>query len=108
MKTTKLSKINSKVFIFSLFIFSSIFSLSFAKTFSEVVSYVLTSILKPVGSIIVSLAVLYFVWGVIKFIKSDGKDKEEGRQVMFWGIVGLFVMICVWGIVGVVKNTLSL
>ena len=108
MKIIKLLKIKGKIFLFSFSIFSFIFSFSCAKTFKDVISSVLTDILKPLGSIIIGLALLYFTWGVVKFIKSDGKDREEGKQVMFWGVVGLFVMVCVWGLVSVVGNTLSL
>ena len=100
--------IKNSALILSLVAFFSAFSFARAKTFKDVVSYVLTDFLKPLGPIILSLAIVYFTWGVIKFIRGDGKDKEEGKQIMFWGIVGLFVMICVWGLVNIVKDTLAL
>lgn len=51
--------------------------------------------------VVVSLALLYFLWGVAQFIfKADNQaSREEGRQKMVWGVVALFVMISVWGIV---------
>jgi hypothetical protein len=46
-----------------------------------------------------TLALLFFFWGVAKYIWSEGQGKAEGKQIMIWGIVGLFVMSSVWGIV---------
>jgi hypothetical protein len=54
----------------------------------------------------VALALLVFVWGVAKTIigmnsGATGSEKAitEGKQRMVWGIVGLFVIVCVWGLV---------
>jgi len=49
--------------------------------------------------LVFTLALLFFFWGVAKYIWSVGTDKEEGRKIMIWGIIALFVMSCVWGIV---------
>jgi hypothetical protein len=57
-----------------------------------------------------ALCLLYFFWGVTKYIKTGaGSDKaqEEGRRVMVWGIVGLFVAFSVWGIITFMKNELG-
>jgi hypothetical protein len=108
MKKIKFLKIKYITFVFSSFIFSSFFLISSAKTFKDVVSSVLVRIIKPVGPIIVGLTVAYFIVGVIRFIKSDDKGREEGKQMMFWGVVGLFVMVSVWGIVSVIQSSLSL
>lgn len=65
----------------------------------------------------VAVALLVFVWGVVKTMISmngggsvfdaDGKKGsgvgkaiEEGKQRMVWGIVGLFVIVSIWGIIG--------
>jgi hypothetical protein len=37
-----------------------------------------------------------------------GEKKEEGKQYMLWGIVGIFVMVSVWGLVNIVKQTFNL
>lgn len=54
---------------------------------------------------LVSLAVLLFLWGVLKYVfaKSDG-DKKDARNFMIWGIVGLFVMVSVWGLVRILGD----
>lgn len=59
--------------------------------------------------IIFTLAFIYFILGVIKYVISDSeKDKEKGRKFMIWGIVALFAMVSVWGLVKVIGNTFGL
>lgn len=52
--------------------------------------------------IAVSLALLYFIYGLAQFILKSGSEdaKEEGRRKMIWGILALFVVVSVWGITG--------
>ncbi len=58
--------------------------------------------------IVAGLALLFFFWGLAKFIlKADDETaREEGKQVMKWGIVALFVMVSVWGIVAFLQEDL--
>ncbi len=59
--------------------------------------------------IIFTLAFIYFILGVIKYVISDSeKDKEKGRNFMIWGIVALFAMVSVWGLVKVIGNTFGI
>ena len=55
-----------------------------------------------------TLALLYFFWGVAKYIRSEGVGKEEGRKVMVWGVVALFVMSSVWGLVQFIRDEFSI
>ncbi len=58
-----------------------------------------------------SLCLLYFFWGVAKYIREGaGSDKaaEEGRRIMVWGVVGMFVAFSVWGIVTFIRKELGL
>ncbi|MEK7551896.1 MAG: hypothetical protein AAB534_00585 [Patescibacteria group bacterium] len=51
--------------------------------------------------VIFVLAFVFFLWGLAKFILHSGEEeaKEEGKRIMFWGIVGLVIMFGIWGIV---------
>ena len=57
--------------------------------------------------VIISLALLYFFWGLAQFILNTGggKEQEEAKNVMLWGIIALFVMVSVWGLVRVLQST---
>ena len=55
--------------------------------------------------ILISLAVLFFLWGVFKYIKGDAAAKAEGAKNTLWGIIGIFVMVSVWGLVRILTST---
>jgi hypothetical protein len=54
--------------------------------------------------VLIALGVLAFMWGVVMYL--FGKNKDEGRMFMVWGIIALFVMTSVWGLVGILRGTL--
>lgn len=45
------------------------------------------------------LSLLFFFWGVAKYIWGEGQGKDEGRKIMVWGVVAIFVISSVWGLV---------
>ena len=68
------------------------------------------SIVNKVAPILVGCAVVVFFWGIVKFVAhgDDEKAVEEGKQVMIWGMIGLFVIVALWGIVGYIQSSLGL
>ncbi len=54
------------------------------------------------------LAFMYFVWGVARFIKAAGNEKEVGdsKKILIWGVVGLLVLTSIWGIISFLKGEL--
>jgi len=58
---------------------------------------------------IAGLALLAFFWGLAKFIFSAGDEEKrsEGKKIMIWGIIALFVMVSIWGIVIFVSISLD-
>jgi hypothetical protein len=68
------------------------------------------NILGALTPIVVGLALLYFFWGLAKYILAQGNDenKEEGKMIMVWGIIALFVMVSVWGIIGLLGETVGI
>jgi hypothetical protein len=68
----------------------------------------ITQVLIPLAF---ALCLFYFFWGVAKYIRTGaGSERatEEGKRVMVWGIVGLFVVSCVWGIISFIKSELTI
>jgi len=51
--------------------------------------------------VLIALAVLLFIWGLIKFVFASGDDdsRNEGKKLMIWGVITLFVIVSIWGIV---------
>lgn len=58
---------------------------------------------------LITIAVIYFIWGVISFMTaSDEEAKKMGRTKIINGLIGLFVIVAFWGIIAVVKNTFGI
>ncbi len=70
------------------------------QNFSEVVC-IFVDILLLLVPLLVGIALLVFFWGIVKFIKSAGSEtaRDDAKNIMFWGIIALFVMVSIWGIV---------
>ncbi len=60
--------------------------------------------------LVVALALLFFFWGLAKFVLAAGDevDAAKGKNMMIWGVVTLFVMVSVWGLVSFVGNALGI
>jgi len=65
------------------------------------------SLLNGAVFLILAMAVFFFVVGAIRFIATAGDDKSrsDGKQMMIWGTLSIFVMIAVWGIVNIIRTT---
>jgi hypothetical protein len=56
--------------------------------------------------ILITLAVVYFIWGVIQYtLSSDEEAKKNARSKIIQGLIGLFVIVAFWGIIKIVTNT---
>lgn len=59
--------------------------------------------------LLISLALVGFLWGIVKFLFSGSNEKgrTEGRKFMIYGILILFVMTSMWGIVYLMKDFIA-
>lgn len=66
-------------------------------------------IVNPVIQLLFVLALLYFIWGVIQFIRDSNNEKGRatGRWHILWGTVGLFIMVSVFGIINFICDTVG-
>jgi ribose/xylose/arabinose/galactoside ABC-type transport system permease subunit len=53
-----------------------------------------------------TLAFLVFVYGVARFIRSAGNEKEikDSKNLLIWGVIGLFVLVTIWGIIAFLQS----
>ena len=58
--------------------------------------------------ILISLAVIFFIYSLLLYILKEGEEKSKAKIQMIWGIVILFVMISVWGLVDILAETFDL
>ncbi len=63
-------------------------------------------ILNPFIGLLISIALLVFIYGVVEFIAgADNEDKRtQGKQHIIWGIIGLFIMVSVFGIMKIILS----
>jgi len=70
------------------------------RNFSELIC-LFVDLISTAIPVVAGIAVLVFFWGLAKFVLKAGSenDREEGKQIMFWGIIALFVLVSLSGIV---------
>lgn len=66
----------------------------------------LIGLINYIVPVLIAAALAIFFWGLVRMIYRAGDAKGIGvdRQLMTWGLVGLFVMVSVWGIVRVLQE----
>lgn len=77
-------------------------------TFAGLINTFNTTVVKALGTLFLSGAVVAFFFGVAKFIWGlrTGVEKAitDGKQFMLWGLIALFVMFSVYGIIKFAQN----
>lgn len=70
-------------------------------------SCVRQTLIIPLINILLGLAFLVFCWGIVKYLYKADNDAErkKGKNLILFGIIGLFVMVSVWGIVNILSGT---
>ncbi|HSE56578.1 MAG TPA: hypothetical protein VLB02_00635 [Candidatus Paceibacterota bacterium] len=67
-------------------------------------------ILNPLIILAFSLALAYFLWGLVAFIKNaaNAEARKTGQQHMLWGIVGMVIMVSALGIINLLVNVFGI
>jgi len=77
---------------------------------TTLVNRVTTVIVNPLLILLFAAALLYFVWGVVRFLwalNTGGKDTKAGKQHMLWGLIGMFIMAAAAGILNLIEGTVN-
>ena len=51
-----------------------------------------------------ALILLFFFWGLAKYVLGDAEDKEKAKNLMIWGVIALFVAASIWGLVAFLQQ----
>lgn len=67
---------------------------------------ILNYVLSPIYKFMVAIALLYFFWGIFAFVRdlNDPDKKNNGKEHLLWGTIGLFIILSVGGIVPIFNN----
>ncbi len=70
----------------------------------------LTEIILDLVMPLIVLALVIFIWGVIKYITAGDEEEKrsKARNTILYGVIGLFAIVAVWGLVKVIANTFSI
>jgi len=55
-----------------------------------------------------AIALILFIWGLVQAFIIGGANEEkrnEGKQLIMWGIIAFFVMVSIWGLVKILTGT---
>ncbi|MES3005425.1 MAG: hypothetical protein V4664_00570 [Patescibacteria group bacterium] len=67
-------------------------------------------IVNPLIALMFGVALAVFLWGVFQYLQ--GGDSQEARSTggrhIFWGLVGMMIMISAFGIINIVLGTFGI
>lgn len=71
---------------------------------------VVTQIINPIIMLLSACAFVVFAWGLFEFVRNaaDATKREEGRQAILWGLIGLVIIFGAYGIINIALGTFSL
>ncbi len=77
---------------------------------NEFIGNVNGMIINPLINLLFALAIMFFLYGMFQFFSNSENEEKKttGKQHMFWGIIGITIMMGVWTILGIVTNTLGI
>jgi uncharacterized membrane protein len=75
----------------------------------EYLNRFISNIVNPLIYFLFAIALMYFLYGVLVFIinAEDETARDTGKKHMFWGVIGLFIMVSVYGIIGLILGTMG-
>ena len=76
------------------------------QNFSELVQIFL-NLIDAALPVLAAMALLVFLWGLVKFIFRVGGDEKavvEGKSLMKWGLIALFLLVSFWSIITFIQG----
>jgi hypothetical protein len=75
----------------------------------KIIVNIINEIVNPIITLMVGIAVIYFLWGAFQFIRNaeSSDERKKGAMNMFWGVIGLFIMVSAYGILHLILGTIG-
>ena len=98
-----------KILLAAALLMASPFAASAVSNLTDFVTAV-TGWVGVIIPLIITISMLFFFWGLLKYFLSGGDEaeKEKSKDFMIWGVVVLFVMASLWGLVAFLQNTVGI
>lgn len=67
-------------------------------------------ILGKLAPMLIAIAVIVLLVAIINYIRAGEDEEKRGKakNMMIYGIIGLFVMVSLWGLVAILSGTFNL
>ena len=66
-------------------------------------------LINMVMPILISIAVIVFIWGVISYvISADEESRTKARDKIIYGLIGLVAIVGMWGLVSIITHTFGI
>jgi len=77
---------------------------------NDFLAKIVVQIVNPIIILLAAGAFIAFLWGVVVFIYNAGDEtkRSEGREAIFWGLVGLVIIFGVYGLLNLVLGFANL
>lgn len=75
----------------------------------ELAGKIAAVIINPILALLFGVGLVVFVWGLVQYLYNanvKGEVSGEAQMHMFWGIVGMFLMVAVFTIIRIIANTI--
>jgi hypothetical protein len=93
------------------FITLGAFAMPFFASAQDLTSFVRTigNIVNLLVPIVSTLAIVFFFFGLAKYVLNAGDEekKAEGKNIMIWGVLAMFVLVTIWGIIAFLQQTVG-
>lgn len=91
-------------------VFSPLFAFAAPGDDVFTVQQLILDLLTSLGRLFWLAAVVFFVFGVVKFIKNadDSAEREKGKQFMVWAVIAFVVLVSLWGLVRFFGDTFGI
>jgi len=75
----------------------------------DIVYNIIQYIVNPLIYLLIGVAVIYFLFGVFKFVKNADKPEERGigAQHILWGVIGIAIIFGAFTLVHIIMNSLG-
>jgi heme/copper-type cytochrome/quinol oxidase subunit 4 len=79
-------------------------------SFEQIVTNIVQIVNKGLIPLLYALAFVYLLIGLVRYFFIGGgsdEDREKGKQMLMYGLIGIFVIFSVWGLVNLFLSTLK-
>lgn len=75
--------------------------------YNALLEKILEHIGNPLVTLMIGLAVVYFLWGVLVFVRNaeNPEERKKGGTHMLFGALGIFIMVTAYGVLNLIIGT---